>query len=120
MRDMLLQYVQSMMVQLSQSALAYGTATIEVRLARWLLMCHDRIGCDTLELTHEYLAMMMGVRRSGVSLALGKLEAVGLVRAMRGCVVIRNRAGLGRVAQDFYGVPEKHYRRLLGDAPAQG
>ncbi|MBB3710769.1 CRP-like cAMP-binding protein [Limimaricola variabilis] len=114
LRDRLLRYVQTVLVQLSHSALAYGKAVIDVRLARWLLMCQDRLGRDQLDLTHEFLALMLGVRRSGVTVALHRLEGDGLVRSRRGSVVIRDRAGLEELAADFYGVPEAHYQRLLG------
>lgn len=114
LRDRLLRYVQTVLVQLSHSALAYGKAVIDVRLARWLLMCQDRLSSDRLDLTHEFLAMMLGVRRSGVTVALHRLEGEGLLRSSRGCVTIRDRAGLEALAVDFYGVPEAHYKRLLG------
>lgn len=114
LRDRLLRYMQSVMIQLSHSALAYGRAVIEIRLARWLLMCRDRVGQDDLALTHEFLALMLGVRRSGVTVALHKLEGLQMVRSMRGRVVIRDRAGLEEMARGFYGAPEAHYERLLG------
>lgn len=114
LRDRSLRYMQSMLIQLTHSALAYGKAVIEVRLARWLLMCQDRTGQDTLDLTHEFLALMLGVRRSGVTVALHKLEGDHLIWSQRGRVVIRDRAGLVALAEGFYGAPEAHYERLLG------
>lgn len=109
-----LRYMQSMLIQVTHSALAYGKAGIEVRLARWLLMCQDRLGRDELDLTHEFLALMLGVRRSGVTVALHKLEGEGLIRSTRGCVVIRDRGGLVARTEGFYGAPERHYERLMG------
>jgi CRP-like cAMP-binding protein len=80
-RRMLLQFAYVMSVQSGQTALANGRAGIEERLCRWLLMAHDRIGADEMPLTHELIAVMLGVRRPGVTLALNLLETRGLIRA---------------------------------------
>jgi CRP-like cAMP-binding protein len=89
-------------VQLAQTALANGRHKIEERLARWLLLAHDRIDGDDLPLTHEFLALMLGVRRSGVTVALTILQREGLVRARRGRVVILDRDGLKECANGAY------------------
>ena len=114
LRRHLLRYVQVLAVQTAQTALANGRGHIHSRLARRLLMANDRMGTE-LALTHEFLAMMLGVRRAGVTDAVHCLEGEGYIRARRGLILIRDRAGLERVANGFYGVPEACYRRLFGD-----
>jgi CRP-like cAMP-binding protein len=89
-------------VQLAQTALANGRHKIEERLARWLLMAHDRIDGDELPLTHEFLALMLGVRRSGVTVALTILQREGMVRVRRGRVVVIDRDGLKECANGAY------------------
>jgi CRP-like cAMP-binding protein len=112
-RRMLLQFAYVMGVQSGQTALANGRASIEERLSRWLLMAHDRIGSNELPLTHEFLAVMLGVRRPGVTVALNLLENRGLIRAVRGVIVIVDREGLEEGANGTYGTPEAEYRRLF-------
>lgn len=114
MSKLLLRYARFFGIQLSSTALAYGRCTLEVRLARWLLLCRDRLETDAIELTHIFLATMLGVRRSGVTLALQGLEGKGFIRSLRGVVRISDRAGLVRLAGGSYGVPETNYERLLG------
>ena len=110
----LLQYVQALMTQMAHTALANGQANIEERLARWLLMCHDRVRGDRIELTHKFLSVMLGVRRAGVTVATHVLEGKGLILANRGEIIILNRQGLEAAAQESYGVPEAEYARLIG------
>jgi CRP-like cAMP-binding protein len=83
-------------------------------LARWLLMAHDRIGDDTLPLTHEFLSLMLGIRRPGVTNALSALRKQGLISYKRGDITVRDRKGLERTAGEAYGIPEAEYRRLIG------
>jgi CRP-like cAMP-binding protein len=110
----LLKYVQSFMVQTAHTAIANARAKLPERLARWLLMAQDRIGSETLALTHEFLGLMLAVRRAGVTEALQALKAQGLIKTERGAVVVLNRNGLTRVAANYYGLPEQEYRRLIG------
>jgi CRP-like cAMP-binding protein len=112
-RRMLLQFAYVMGVQTCQTALANGRSSIEERLSRWLLMAQDRIGADQLPLTHEFLAIMLGVRRPGVTVALNLLEKRGLIGAARGVIVIVDREGLEEGANGTYGTPEGEYRRLF-------
>jgi CRP-like cAMP-binding protein len=114
LRQLMQRYAQVFMVQVAQTALANGRAKIEERLARWLLMAHDRQDDDDLRLTHEFIAIMLGVRRPGVTDALHQLEAKSLIRSNRGAIRIVDRAGLLGVAGGAYGVPESEYKRLLG------
>ena len=110
----LLRYAQAFLVQTTHTALANGTGRIDERLARWILMSHDRIGHNDLHLTHEFLAIMLAVRRAGVTDALHQLEGRGLIRATRGQITVLDRSGLMKIADGFYGVPEAEYARLLG------
>jgi CRP-like cAMP-binding protein len=114
LRDSLLKYVQAFGVQTTHTAISNARARMDVRLARWLLMAHDRIGDDTLPLTHEFLSLMLGVRRPGVTEALDGLRKRGLISYKRGAITVRDRKGLERTAGDAYGVPEAEYRRLIG------
>jgi CRP-like cAMP-binding protein len=107
-------YAHVFMVQLAQTAFANGTASLETRLARWLLMAHDRQDGERLHLTHEFLAVMLSVRRPGVTEAMVELERRRLIAARRGVIQIVNRKGLMKTAGGIYGVPEAEYKRLLG------
>jgi CRP-like cAMP-binding protein len=114
LRDSLLKYVQAFNVQTTHTAISNAQARMDVRLARWLLMAHDRIGDDTLPLTHEFLSLMLGVRRPGVTEALNVLRKQGLISYKRGDITVRDRKGLERTAGEAYGIPEVEYRRLIG------
>ncbi|MDQ3140370.1 MAG: Crp/Fnr family transcriptional regulator, partial [Pseudomonadota bacterium] len=114
LRTLLLRWVQCLMVQFAQTAIANGKNTLPERLARWLLMCHDRIEGDELGLTHEFMAVMLGVRRAGVTVTLHALVAAGAIRTTRGRLTIVDRAKLQSVAGEAYGGPEAEYRRLIG------
>jgi CRP-like cAMP-binding protein len=113
LRAMLLRYVQSFLVQTAQTAIANARSKLDERLARWILMAHDRVPQSSLPLTHEFLALMLVVRRAGVTEALHELARSGLIRASRGQIVIVDRAGLERRAGTAYGLPESEYRRLI-------
>jgi CRP-like cAMP-binding protein len=114
LRAMLLRYVETFMIQTAHTALANGRGTIEERLARWLLMAQDRVGGNQLPLTHDLLALMLGVRRAGVTDAIHRLEGEGVIRARRGLILVRDRDRLEAAAGGSYGGPEQEYRRLLG------
>jgi CRP-like cAMP-binding protein len=109
-----LRYAHTFMVQTAQTALANGRAKIDERLARWLLMASDRVEGPDMILTHEFLSLMLGVRRPGVTDALHRLEGDRLIRARRSTIAIRDRAGLEAVANGSYGVSERDYDRLFG------
>lgn len=110
---LLLRYAQSFSVQLASTATANGRFKLEERLARWLVMVGDRMG-EKYEITHEYIAVMLAVRRPGVTLALQLLESKGLIRSLRGTVMIVDRLGLIEATGGSYGLPEREYKRLLG------
>ncbi len=114
LQDSLLRFAQTLMVQKAYTALANGQAKITERLARWLLMAHDRLNGNELPLTHERLSLMLCVQRTGVTAALNLLKSRRLIGLKRGVVIVRDRAGLEAVANGFYGAPEAGYRRLIG------
>lgn len=114
LRRFLLRYVQTLSVQTAFTALSNALHAIDTRLARWILMCDDRWDGGQLPLTHEFLSLMLGVRRPSVTTALHALEGHGYIRAERGCITVRNRAALEAFAGDAYGLPEAEYARLIG------
>jgi CRP-like cAMP-binding protein len=114
MRALFLKYVQAFTVQTAHTAIANGRANIDERLSRWLLMAQDRLGSRDLPLTHEFLALMLGVRRAGVTDALSLLEGDKMIRAVRGKITVLDRKRLEEKARESYGVPEAEYRRLIG------
>ena len=109
-----LRFAHTFMTQTAHTALANGRATVEQRLARWILMAHDRMDQDEIPLTHEFLSLMLGARRAGVTVALHLLGTRELIRAKRGLVVVTDRAGLEKFADGIYGIPEAELRRLTG------
>jgi CRP-like cAMP-binding protein len=111
----LLRYVHTFMIQTAHTALADGRARLDQRLARWLLMAHDRVQRPELPLTHELLAAMLGVRRAGVTVALNGLERMAAIHMARGVVIVAERSVLESVAGGWYGTPEREYRRVLGE-----
>ncbi|MBI3196443.1 MAG: Crp/Fnr family transcriptional regulator [Rhodospirillales bacterium] len=110
----LLRYAHVFFAQASHTALANGRGKLDERLARWLLMWHDRLRDDNLVITHEFLALLLGVRRQGVTVALHDLEGRGLIRSTRSLVRILDRLGLQQAANGFYGAPEAEYDRAIG------
>jgi hypothetical protein len=114
LRLFLLRFVLSQQVQTEHTALANAQAQLEERLCRWLLMCHDRVDGDVLELTHEFISTMLGVRRAGVTLAIHMLEGRGLIQAERGRIRVADREGLEAGAGGIYGKPEAEFERLVG------
>lgn len=112
-------FVHAIFLQAGQTALANARGKLEVRLARWLLMSADRLGTNELPLTHEFLAIMMGVRRAGVTIALNQFERHGVVSTSRGTIRIEDRETLVATAGGFYGVAEAEYERLFPAGPAR-
>jgi CRP-like cAMP-binding protein len=114
LHGLFLKFVQVFMIQLTQTAVANGRSKIEERLARWLLMADDRLDTADMPLTHEFMSMMLGVRRAGVTDAVHALAGHGLIRADRGNIQIIDREGLSESANGCYGQPEREYKRLIG------
>jgi CRP-like cAMP-binding protein len=98
----LLHYVHSFMTQITQTALANGRSRIEERLARWLLMADDRVDDGKVRLTHEFLGVMLGVQRPGVTIALQELKRRGFIDHERGLITILDRKALSKFANGAY------------------
>ena len=116
LRRLMLAFTNAHYTQVAYSALAFAHYTVEARLARWLLICADRIGNEIL-LTHDTLSIMLGVRRAGITVAMQALVAAGAVHAHRSRIIVLDRQALSRLAGG-YGDSEADYRRLLGWSPA--
>jgi CRP-like cAMP-binding protein len=114
LQTLLLRYTQAINVQASHTAAANAHFELPQRLGRWLLMCQDRVRSPQIGLTHDYMATMLAVRRSGVTVTLHTLEATGAIRSTRGLVTILDRGRLEEIAGESYGAPEAEYRRLIG------
>jgi CRP-like cAMP-binding protein len=116
LKALLLRYTLAFNVQVAQTAGCNGRHQIEQRLARWMLMAHDRSEGDGFPMTHEFLSMMLGVRRAGVTVAAGVLQRAGLIRYERGRMTVTDRDGLEAGACDCYDAARREYDRLLGPA----
>ena len=116
LRALVLRSAQAFMIQTAHTALANGRAKLEERLARWLLMAHDRLDSDAVPLTHEFLAVMLGVRRAGVTVALHSFERRGMITTRRGQLTLINRAAIEQAAGSFYGIPEAELKRLMAES----
>jgi CRP-like cAMP-binding protein len=114
MRTVMLHYTHACFNQVAQSAACNQFHSLEQRCSRWLLMTHDRMGSDAFLLTQEFLAMMLGVQRSGVSAAASALQRAGLISYKRGIVEIINRRGLERRSCECYAISKSEFDRLLG------
>ncbi|MCJ8507001.1 Crp/Fnr family transcriptional regulator [Rhizobium lemnae] len=105
--------------QVSATALSNAIHSVEERLTQWLLMCHDRIDGDELALTHEFIAIMLAVRRPSVTTSLHMLEGRGFIRSERGLITIRDRSAMEKFATDAYGMAERHSQQLEQSAHAK-
>lgn len=114
MRATMLRYAHAFFNQVAQSAACNRFHNIQQRTCRWMLMTHDRMQSDEFLLTQEFLAMMLGVQRTGVTAAAGGLQRAGLIRYNRGNVTIVDRRGLERLSCECYGVSKTEFDRLLG------
>lgn len=115
LRMWLLRYAHYFMHQVSATAFANASFTVEQRLARWLLLCLDRADGPDLYLTHEFLSIMLGVRRPGVTVATHVLEGERIIRASRGQITVIDREKLEDIAGESYGLAEAEYTRLIGN-----
>ncbi len=116
-RTTLIRHEQVLFAQAQQSAACNASHTVEARLARWLLRSRDLSGSDTLALTQEFLAQMLGVRRTSVTLVANTLQDAGLIHYRRGVIDITNMDGLRAASCECYGTVKAHYDRLLNGAP---
>ncbi|HEV7521661.1 MAG TPA: Crp/Fnr family transcriptional regulator [Candidatus Angelobacter sp.] len=105
-------YMQAYMLQTGQIAACNRLHDIAERLARWLLMCHDRMDSDNFSITHEFLGHMLGTPRTTVTLAAGILQKAGFVDYTRGRMHIRDRQALEKAACECYGTISKEFQRL--------
>jgi CRP-like cAMP-binding protein len=112
-RRLLVSYQSAFHAQVSQSVACNGLHPVGKRCCRWLLMTHDRVGSDLLPLTHEFLSLMLGVRRASVTDVLGPLRNRGLIAYTRGSITIRDRKGMEAAACECYCVVRDEYDRLL-------
>lgn len=113
LRKSLLRYVAAFFAQVAQTAACNGAHRIDERLARWLLMAHDRCDGDRLPLTQEFLSTMLGVRRAGVTVAAGTLQRAGIINYVSGDITILNRPALEVASCECYGIVKRQFQGLL-------
>lgn len=106
-------YTQTFFVQVAQSAACNRLHEANERMARWLLMCHDRVATDVFPITHEFLAQMLGVRRATVTVIAGMLQKAGILRYQRGVVSIVDREKLEEASCECYRIINEEYDRLF-------
>jgi CRP-like cAMP-binding protein len=112
----LLKFTQALITQMSQTAVCNRHHSVEQQLCRWLLLSLDRVDASELRMTQQLIADMLGVRREGVTVAAGKLQEWGCIRYTRGLIKVLDREGLQRRVCECYGVVNREYGRLLGEA----
>jgi CRP-like cAMP-binding protein len=120
LRLLTLRYSHTLLEQTAQSVACNRRHVTVQRCARWLLMTHDRAHADEFGLTHQFLAMMLGVRRASVTVAAGALQQAKLIRYLYGRVVIENRQGLEEAACECYGIVQQRFERLFAAHPLNG
>jgi CRP-like cAMP-binding protein len=113
-QHLLLRYTQALITQISQTAVCNRLHSVEQRLCRWLLMTHDRAESDQLQMTHEFISNMLGVRREGVTVAAHRLQEAGMISYMRGHIKILDREQLLAHVCECYQVVKAEHERLLG------
>jgi CRP-like cAMP-binding protein len=114
LRRLLLRYAQAFHNQVTQTAGCNSSHTLDERLARWLLMVHDRAEGDTFPMTQEFMSMMLGVRRAGVSVTANVLQKAGAITYHYGTMTVTDRAILKGAACKCYGIMRQQFERLLG------
>ena len=119
LRGLLLHYALAFHAQVTVTAACNARHALEQRLARWLLTAHDRAGGDEFVMTHEFMSLMLGVRRPGVTIAAGMLQKAGLIHYARGRVTITDRPGLEAASCECYRIVRHQFARLLGPGAAK-
>jgi CRP-like cAMP-binding protein len=114
---LLLRYTQALITQMTQTAVCNRHHSIEQQLCRWLLVSLDRLSSNSLKMTQELIANMLGVRREGVTEAAGNLQRAGLIRYNRGHIDVLDRPGLEQAVCECYAVVKVEFDRLLSDIP---
>ncbi len=115
-----IRYTQALLTQVMQTTVCNGLHSAEQRCCRWLLMTRDRLGTNELKLTHEFLAIMLGVRRPTVTLTMQSLHVAGLIDSARGSINIINLAGLEATSCECYLAVKANFHRLLPEIPPAG
>jgi CRP-like cAMP-binding protein len=110
-------YTQALISMISQTSACNRRHSAEERCARWLLLTHDRVGGDSFELTQKFLALMLGVRRATVTVAVGMLHKAGLIDNERGVITVVNREGLENASCECYAIVRNEFARLQGSPP---
>ena len=113
LQHLLLRYTQALLTQMAQTAVCNRHHSVDQQLCRWLLLSLDRLSTNTLRMTQELIANMLGVRREGVTEAAGKLQAAGLIHYTRGQIAVLDRPRLESRACECYSVVKKEFDRLL-------
>lgn len=113
LQQILLRYTQALIIQISQTAVCNRLHSVEMRLCRWLLLCHDRVSGPEITMTQEYIANMLGGRRESVTIAAGHLQDMGLIHYSRGRIKILDRQGLEMMVCECYRIVEDEYDRLF-------
>jgi CRP-like cAMP-binding protein len=113
LRRMIMHYGEVLLAQTFQTVSCNAVHPVDARCCRWILSMHDRADGDTLPLTHEFLAEMLGVQRSSVSVVTRTLQTAGLIRQSRGSITVTDRAGLEETTCECYGKIRRVYQRLL-------
>lgn len=119
-RKLLSAAIHLQIVQIAEAAVSNARQQINARLARWLLLYRDRLGSSRLDVTHEFMALLVGAQRTRITEALHELEAAGAISARRGCVIVRDEAALRAIAGSGYGVAEREAVRLRRRLPRRG
>ncbi|MFZ6722332.1 Crp/Fnr family transcriptional regulator [Undibacterium sp. Ji49W] len=114
---LLLRYTQALIAQMTQTAVCNRHHSIEQQLCRWLLLSLDRLPTDSVSMTQELIANMLGVRREGVTAAAGNIQRMGLINYSRGRIDVIDRPGLEKVVCECYAVVKHEFDRLLSDIP---
>lgn len=117
-RALMLRYNEALGIQITQTAACNGRHGLEQRLARWLLMAHDRANGGELPLTQDFIGMMLGVHRPSITVTAGILQRAGLIRYANGRVTVLDRASLEAASCECYGTVRSRQARLLGPPPA--
>jgi CRP-like cAMP-binding protein len=114
LRALMLRYAMAFNVQVMMTAACNGRHLVEQRLARWLMMAHDRTDGDEFAMTHEFLSMMLAVRRAGITVAAGSLQRAGYIRYEQGRIRVADRHGLETAACECHTIVRRETERLMG------
>jgi CRP-like cAMP-binding protein len=114
LQDVIRKYALGYLNQVAQTAACNRLHAVEQRLCRWILLCQDRLGSNVIDLTQQFLAQMLGVRRASVTVAAARLQKAGLISYRRGTIEVRDRARLVETSCECYATVRREYEKLLG------